>query len=107
MRTALAAPRLELQRTLERRAVVHRLAVRDDHALERELEQLPERGQRARLVPRRRPHTQLAVRRGQRVREHERALLREPKGRLVAAAAVVERDEATRPLRPRLDRLEL
>ena len=46
-------------------------------------------------------------RRGQRVREHERALLREPERRLVAAAAVVERDQASRQLRARLDRLEL
>ena len=96
-----------LERPLVRGAVVQRLAVRDDHVLERELEQRAQRRKRPLLVPRRRPDAQLAAGRGQRVGEDERALLRQPERRLVAAAAVVERDEAARKLAPRLDRLEL
>ena len=58
--------------------------------LEGKLEQLPQRRERPLLVPRRRPDAQLAVRRGERVREDERALLGEPERGLVPAAPVVE-----------------
>ena len=64
-------------------------------------------GSVALLVPRRRPDAQLAVRRVSASANTSAALLREPQRRLVAAAAVVERDEAARQLAPRLDRLEL
>jgi hypothetical protein len=86
---------------------VHRLAVRDDHELERELEQLPQPRKRPLLVPRRRPDAQLSSGRGQRVREDQRALLGEPERRLVAAAAVVEGDESAPELVPGIDRLQL
>ena len=58
-------------------AVVDRLAVGDEDVLEVECEQGAQRRQGALLVPRRRPHAQDAVGRGQRVGEHERALLGE------------------------------
>ena len=70
----VAPPGRPLQRRLERGPVVDRLAVRDDHALEGQVEQLAERGER--LVPRRPPDQELAAGRGQRVREDERPLLR-------------------------------
>jgi hypothetical protein len=54
---------------------VHRLAVRDDHALERQLEQLAQRRPRA-VDVRRVPDPQLAFGAGQRVGEDERLLLR-------------------------------
>ena len=59
------------------------------------------------LVPRRRPDAQLALRRGERVGEDERPLLGEPDRRLVAAAAVVEREEPARQLVAGLDPLQL
>ena len=83
------------------------LAVGDDHVLEGELEQLAERGQDALFVPRRPPHAELAAGCGQRVGEDERPLLRKPEGRLVATAAVVERDEPAGELAIRLEPLEL
>ena len=75
--------------------------------LERKLEEVAERGQSALLVPGRVPDAELSSRGGQRVREDERALLWEPERRLVAAAAVVERDEPTGKLALRLESLEL
>ena len=41
---------------------MHRLAVRDDHVLERELEGFAQRRQHPLLVPRSRPHPELALR---------------------------------------------
>jgi hypothetical protein len=74
----LAAPRRELERTLVRHAVVHRLAVRNDDVLEGELEQRTEGRQCPLFVPRRRPDAQFAAGRGERIREHERLLLGKP-----------------------------
>src|SRR2546422_10979596 len=75
--------------------------------LERQLEERTERRQRPLLVPGRRPDAELAFRRSQRVREHERALLGKPQRRLVAAPAVIKGDEAAGQLASRLDRLEI
>jgi len=58
-------------------------------------------------VPRRRPDAQLALRRRERVREHERALLGQPERRLVPPAPVVERAQAARQLGSRVDALEV
>jgi gamma-glutamyltranspeptidase / glutathione hydrolase len=58
-------------------------------------------------MPGRRPDTQLARRCGQRVGEDQGALLGQPERRLVAAAAVVKREEAARKLASRLDWLEV
>ena len=55
----------------------------------------------------RRPDAELATGCGQRVREDERSLLGQPHRGLVAAAAVVESDEAAGQLAPGLDSLEL
>src|ERR687887_1413129 len=71
----LTTPRRQLERTLEGGPVVHRFAVRDEHVLERELEQLLQGRERALFVPGRSPDTQLAVPFSQRVGEDERALL--------------------------------
>ncbi len=61
--------------------------------LEGKLEQRPQGGEHTLLVPRRRPDAALVLRRGERVGEDERALLRQPQRCLVATAAVVEGDE--------------
>jgi hypothetical protein len=71
-------PGRNLEGALVGGAAVDRVAVRDDHVLERKLEQVAERRQGSLLMPGRRPDTQLAVRRGQRVGEDERALLGQP-----------------------------
>ena len=80
----------QLERTLEGRPVVDRLAVRDDHALERELQQLAQRRPCA-IEVRRVPDPQLTRDAVQAVGEHERPLLRQPERCLVAPAPVVER----------------
>jgi hypothetical protein len=86
---------------------VQRLAVRDDHTLERQVEQRTQRGQDALLVPRRRPDEELALGRSERVREDKSPVLRHPDRRLVPAAPVVEGDEPARQLRAGQDGLEL
>jgi hypothetical protein len=78
------------------RAVMHRLAVGDDHVLERQLEQLAERREHTLLVPGCPPDTELACTLGQRVGEDERSLLGKPQRRLSAPAPVVQGDEAPR-----------
>ena len=83
------------------------LSVRDDHPLERELEQLTQRWQRSFLVRRARPDAKLALRRRQRISEDEGALLRQPERRLVAAPAVVEGDESAGELAVGLDGVQL
>ena len=65
----------KLERPFERGSVVDRLAVGDDHVLEREVEQLPEGGKHALFVPGRAPDHELAVPLRQRVGEDDRALL--------------------------------
>ena len=75
--------------------------------LERELEQRAKRGEGPLLVPGRRPDPELALGRRQPVREDERALLRQPQRRLVAAPPVVERDQAAGELAARLDPFEV
>src|SRR5215216_6771408 len=92
----LAAPRRQLERTLVGRAVVHRLAVRNDDVLEGELEQRTERRQRPLLVPWRRPDAQFAAGRGERIGEDERPLLGKPQRSLAPTPAVVEGDESAR-----------
>src|SRR5947209_18031239 len=88
----LLRPGRQLERALEGGAIVHRLAVRDDHVLERQVEQRAEGLQRTLLV-RRRPDAEPAVGRGERVGEDGRALLGEPGAGLLAAAAVVQRHQ--------------
>jgi len=90
----LAAPGRELEGSLVGVAAVHRFAVRDDHELERKLEQGVQRGQNSLLVPLARPDAKLAARRRQPVREDERALFGQPERRLVVPSSVVEGDEA-------------
>ena len=98
----LTGPGRQFERTLVRRTVVQRLAVRDDHVLERQVEQRAERREHARLVPRRPPDEELAGTLRQRVGEDERPLLGEPERRLVAPASVIERLEtAGRLTRPK------
>jgi hypothetical protein len=55
----------------------------------------------------RRPDSQFAPRRGQRVGENEGALLGQPKRRLVAAPSVVECDDPSRKLAAGLDELQV
>src|SRR5919109_38228 len=81
--------RRQLERALERGAVVHGLAVGDDHVLERQLEVLAEDGAGA-IDMARVPDAQLAVGRGQRIREDESFLLRQPDRCLVTPARVEE-----------------
>ena len=75
---------------------MYRLAVRDDHVLEGQVEQRPQCGEHSLFVPGGRPDEELALGGGQRVGEDEGALLRQPERRLVAATYVVEGDEAAR-----------
>src|SRR5205807_1727028 len=103
----LTGPGRQFERTLVRRTVVQRLAVRDDHVLERQVEQRAERREHARLVPRRPPDEELAGTLRQRVGEDERPLLGEPERRLVAPASVIERLETAGQYRARFDRLEV
>ena len=103
----LVHPGRQLEGPFVRGAVVHRLAVRDDHVLERELEQRPQRRKHSLLVPRRSPNAKLAAPFGQCVGEDEGALLRQPERRLVAATAVVQGDEPAGELGPRFDPLQL
>ena len=98
---------LALERGLEIRSRVDRLAVRDQHVLEVQLEQLAQRRQRARRVLRRGPHAQLAAGRGQPVGEDERALLGQVERRLHHPAAVVEREQPAGQLVAGAHRLEL
>lgn len=86
---------------------MHRLAARHDHVLERQLQQRSEVGERPLLVPGRRPDPQLTPRGGERIGEDEGALRRQPERRLVAAPAVVPRQEAARKLAARFDGLEV
>ncbi|SRR6266849_6156558 len=102
---ALSGPGGEVEGTLIGSARVDRLAVGDDDALEWQLQQGVQRRQRALVVARRRPDTQLAAGRGQRVGEYESALLGQPQGRLVAAASVVECEEPSRKRAAGLDKL--
>ncbi len=51
---------------------MHGLSVRDDHVVERKVEESPKRGKRPFLVPRRSPDPKLAVSLRQRVGEDER-----------------------------------
>ncbi len=95
---ALAVPGGELKGAFVGGAGVHRLAVRDDDALERKLKQRAKSGQSALLMRGRGPNTQLAHRRRQRVSENEGTLLGQPQRRLVAAASVVEGEEPARKL---------
>src|SRR4051794_35031769 len=81
--------------------------MRDDHALERQLEQRSQRRQDTLLVPGRAPDEQLAAAFRQRVGEDERPLLRQPERGLVAAAAVVERLEPAGERGSGVDPLEL
>src|SRR3954469_22243912 len=102
-----AAPGWPLERPLVGRAVIHGLAVRHDHALERKLEQPTQRGKHALLVRWRGPDAKVAVRCGQCVREHQGPLLGQPERCLVAATTVVQGHETPRELAPRLYRLQL
>jgi hypothetical protein len=88
-------------------AGVYGLTVRDDDALEREVQQGAQGGQRPLLMRGRRPDTQFAPRRGQRVGENECALLGQPKRRLVAAPSVVECDDPSRKPAAGLDELQV
>src|SRR5213082_3155913 len=88
-------------------AAVDRLAVGHDDELERQLEQLAQRGQDALLVPVRRPDAKLAIWRGQPVGEDKGALLGQVERGLLAPATVVERPQPARQLAPRSDRHEL
>src|ERR1700737_2335242 len=58
-------------------------------------------------MPTGRPDSQFASRRRQRVGENERTLLGQPQRRLVAAPSVVQRNDPSRKLAARLDRLPL
>src|SRR6185437_183818 len=102
-----AVVRRQGERALERGPVVHGLAVRDDHVLERQLQHRPQRRQHPLGVPRRAPDAQLAVPLGQRVGEEQRPRPGSPERRLVAPAAVVERHQAAGQLAAGLDPLDL
>ena len=69
---SLSVPEGEFEGTLIGRAGMHRLAVRDDHVLERKLKQRAQRWQRSLLMRRRSPNAQLAFRGRQRpLRDYE------------------------------------
>src|SRR5205823_13434981 len=72
--------------------------VGEEDVPERQGEALSQRLQRALLVAGRRPDAELTLGRGQRGREDERALLRQPERRLVPTAPVVERGRNETPL---------
>jgi hypothetical protein len=87
-------PRWKLESSLVRRPCVHRFAVRDDHSLERKVEQAPQSAHRPPVVVAHRPRAQHAVPFRERVGEYDDALFGEPQWRLVEAARVVEDDDA-------------
>src|SRR5262249_29800225 len=100
----LPAPGRKLEGSLVGGARVHRVAVRDDYVLERKLEQLAKRRQRALLVPWRGPDAQPALALGQRIGEHQGALLRQPQRGLVTAPSIMKSDQASRKDAAGLDR---
>src|SRR6185312_3420463 len=102
-----AVVRRQGERALEGGPVVHRLAVRDDHVLERQLQHRPQRRHHPLGVPRRAPDAQLAVALRQRVGEEQRPRPGRPERRLVAPAAVVEGHQPAGQLAAGLDRLDL
>src|SRR6516165_34276 len=102
-----SAPRRASKSALEFGAGVDRLAVRDDHVLEGQLQQRAQRRQRSFLIRWRFPDAQLAARRCQRVGKNDGALLWQPQRRLVAAPTIVKCNDASRKLAARLDELQL
>src|SRR5689334_16686230 len=74
----LPSPRWKLERTLIFAAGVHRLAVRDDYALERKIKQLSQSRQYSLLMPRCRPDEEISSPLRQRIRKNERPLLGKP-----------------------------
>jgi hypothetical protein len=104
---SLFLPGRQTERTLVRGAIVNRVAVRDDHVLERKVEERSKGGQHPLLVPGSAPDAKRALPLRERVGEDEDALLRKPEGRFVAPPSVVERMEPTGKLGPRLDGLDL
>src|SRR5437899_12714929 len=106
-RQQLPRPGGKFESTFEGGAGVHRLAVGDDYALERQLQQSAEGGQGTLLMRRRRPYAQLVSRRRQRVGKNDGALLGQPQRRLVSAASVVEGHEPAGKLTAGLDKLQI
>src|SRR6516164_10815986 len=102
-----SAPRRASKSALEFGAGVDRLAVRDDHVLEGQLQQRAQRRQRSFLIRWRFPDAQLAARRCQRVGKNDGPLLWQPQRRLVAAPTIVKCNDASRKLAARLDELQL
>jgi hypothetical protein len=87
------------------RASVQRLTMRNDHELERKVEQRSQGRQRSLVMPRCGPHTELASRGRKLIGEHESALLGQPQRCLVATSTVVERNDPSRKLTPGIDPL--
>jgi DNA end-binding protein Ku len=97
-------PLREFRRFLERLAAVHRFAMGNDDALEREVEHCAQVRDGAILVSWGRPDPQHSIPLGQRIPENQRAVFGNPKRRLVPAARVAEPEQATRQLVFRQDR---
>jgi hypothetical protein len=82
---------------------MHRLAVRDDHPLERKIQQSAQCGQRSLVMPGRGPHAQVSTWGRQCVGENNSALLGTPQRRFLAAAAVIQRNRSTGQLPAGID----
>ena len=95
-RRGLLDPGRQFERPLERRPVVHRLAVGDDHVLERQVEHGPECRQDALLVPGRAPDAERSPALSERIGEDDGPLIGQPERRFVPPASVVERNQAAR-----------
>ena len=101
-------PRSKLKGTLVCIAGVDGFTVGDDDAFEGKVEQGAQRGQCPLPVPWRGPDPQLMLRTrcGERVREDDGAMVRQPQRRFIATASVVKGDEPSGKLAAGIDPLE-
>ncbi len=83
-------PWRQYEGTFERGSIVHRMAVRNDHALKGKLEHASQSRNCALLMKAAVPHKQLAISLGQCVGKYDRALSGEPKRCFVLTPSIVE-----------------
>lgn len=77
---------------------MHRLSVRDDHALDRKVQHRTQIGKRTLLVSGRHPYPQRPLAFGHPIAEHERLMLGKPERRFMPPAGIPEWEEASRQL---------
>jgi len=85
---------------------VHRLTGEPNHLHERKIEQCPQGRQCSLLMPRCRPYAELSSRGGKGIGENKSALLWKPKRCLITTTTVIDGNEPSRKLAPRVDPLQ-